>query len=108
MAFHLQVQEIWQKDQETLMVRWTGGEEMAFDVGELRLECPCASCRDELTGVRIYHPPATHKKVYPLEIESVGSYALRIVFDDGHSSGIYSFVNLYSLGKKPHTNSKLV
>jgi len=32
-------------------------------------------------------------------IEPVGSYALKIEFDDGHDSGLYSWDYLYNLGK---------
>ena len=31
-------------------------------------------------------------------MESVGAYAVRLVFDDGHDSGIYSWETLYELG----------
>ena len=31
-------------------------------------------------------------------VEQVGNYALRLVFDDGHSSGIYTWEYLYDLG----------
>jgi DUF971 family protein len=32
-------------------------------------------------------------------IETVGNYAIRILFDDGHDTGIYSWRYLYDLGK---------
>jgi len=34
------------------------------------------------------------------EIKKVGNYALRIIFDDGHSTGIYSWKYLFELGIK--------
>ena len=33
------------------------------------------------------------------QIESVGNYAIRIIFSDNHSSGIYSWRLLYDFGK---------
>ena len=33
-------------------------------------------------------------------LEQVGNYAVRILFDDGHSTGIYSWPNLYRLGRE--------
>ncbi|MCW8195352.1 DUF971 domain-containing protein [Proteobacteria bacterium 005FR1] len=33
-------------------------------------------------------------------LESAGNYAIRIIFDDGHDSGIYSWDYLYDLGSK--------
>ncbi|HEX2243154.1 MAG TPA: gamma-butyrobetaine hydroxylase-like domain-containing protein, partial [Gammaproteobacteria bacterium] len=34
------------------------------------------------------------------EIEPVGNYAVRLVFDDGHNTGIFSWNYLYELGAK--------
>ncbi len=34
------------------------------------------------------------------EIRPVGNYAIKIVYDDGHDSGLYDWKYLYDLGKK--------
>ena len=34
------------------------------------------------------------------EIRPVGKYAIKIVYDDGHDSGLYDWAYLYDLGKK--------
>ena len=39
------------------------------------------------------------KNVGVVEVLPVGSYALKIVFDDGHDSGLYTWEYLYDLGK---------
>lgn len=39
------------------------------------------------------------RAVNVIAIEPVGNYAVRFIFDDGHNSGIYSFVFLYELTK---------
>ena len=59
---------------------------------ELRKKCPCAKCVDEVTGIRKNHE--INEKTRPLEIKSVGRYALSISFNDGHKTGIYSFQKL--------------
>jgi DUF971 family protein len=38
-----------------------------------------------------------------LEAEPVGRYAVRLTFDDGHNSGIYSWSYLYELGENADT-----
>lgn len=44
-------------------------------------------------------PPVTGKEnINLIEIQPVGNYAVRLVFDDGHNSGLYSWDYLYSLG----------
>ena len=37
-------------------------------------------------------------------IEPVGNYAVKLVFDDGHDSGLYSWDYLYELGIKHEQN----
>ena len=37
-------------------------------------------------------------------IEPVGNYALRLVFDDGHDTGLYSWRLLYELGRNQAVN----
>jgi DUF971 family protein len=36
-------------------------------------------------------------------IEPVGQYAVRLIFDDGHDSGLYSWKYLYELGRDRDT-----
>jgi len=37
-------------------------------------------------------------------VEPVGRYAVRLVFDDGHDSGLYSWERLYQLGQNMDAN----
>jgi len=52
------------------------------------------------------HTPAEKKTVTGkqavtiLEIEPVGNYAVRLVFDDGHDSGLYAWDYLFELGSE--------
>ncbi|HTB28244.1 MAG TPA: DUF971 domain-containing protein [Steroidobacteraceae bacterium] len=39
-------------------------------------------------------------------IEPVGNYALRLKFDDGHDTGLYSWTLLYELGRSREANWK--
>ena len=64
------------------------------------------------TKLRTLSPSAENKKnlekpdfseyqnVSISRIESVGNYAIRIVFDDGHNTGIYSWEYLHEIGSK--------
>ena len=85
------VGEIKQSGPRSLSIAWTDGRSQTFDVVELRRLCPCASCVDELTGKRTLKPEAIADDVRPMRVESVGSYALSIHFNDGHKTGIYTF-----------------
>jgi ATP-binding protein involved in chromosome partitioning len=74
-----------------LEVLWADGETQIIPARDLRIACPCAACRDEVTGARLLDPEAVALTVAPTRIWSVGNYALGIAFSDGHSSGIYTF-----------------
>lgn len=39
-------------------------------------------------------------------VEPIGNYALRLLFDDGHSTGLYSWTLLYELGRERARNWK--
>jgi ATP-binding protein involved in chromosome partitioning len=89
--------DIRQAGPRTLAVEWSDGEESRYDVFDLRVACPCASCVDENTGVRRLDPARVPRDVKPVRIVSVGNYALKISWSDGHDTGIYSFALLRRL-----------
>ena len=76
--------EIWQKDSKTLCIIWTDNIEQEFDVVKLRQQCPCASCQEQQHRVSC-------ESIRPKSIKSMGSYAIKIEFNDGHHKGIYTF-----------------
>jgi DUF971 family protein len=46
-------------------------------------------------------PPVTGKQdVRVTAVEPVGQYAVRLVFDDGHDSGLYTWPYLHALGRE--------
>lgn len=78
--------------------------EIAFDDGA-RFELPCEYLRVYSPSAEVQgHGPGQgvlqigKENVNVAEIEPVGNYAVRLVFDDGHNTGIYSWSYLYELG----------
>ena len=88
---YIRVKDISQVDDRTLGVLWTDGRKNKIDVVELRRRCPCAVCIDEWTRAQRLKPEDIADSVRPVKIESVGSYALKVQFSDGHGTGIYTF-----------------
>jgi ATP-binding protein involved in chromosome partitioning len=82
---------------DALVIWWNDGNCSEYDVRELRLCCPCASCVNEWTGEKILRPERVPRNVHPLRLHSVGRYAMGIQWSDGHSTGIYSYDYLRSL-----------
>lgn len=78
-------------DAAGLSIRWPNGDSRTIAVRDLRIACPCAACRNEMTGDRMLDPATVPLTVAATRIWSVGNYALGIAFSDGHGSGIYSF-----------------
>jgi DUF971 family protein/molybdopterin converting factor small subunit len=73
---------------------------VTFDDGN-RFDLPCEYLRvfSRAAEVRTLEQPPTGKEgVNITAIEPQGQYAVRIVFDDGHDTGIYSWDTLYRLG----------
>ncbi len=89
--------EIRQASPRELMIRWGDGRESVYPVRELRLVCSCATCVDEWSGEARLDPATVPEDVHPLRIEAVGRYAIRVVWSDGHDSGIYPFRRLRAL-----------
>jgi DUF971 family protein/molybdopterin converting factor small subunit len=74
---------------------------LGFDDGS-RFELPCEYLRvhSHAAEVKTSERPITGKEEVNIErIEPQGNYALRISFDDGHDTGIYSWETLYDLGQ---------
>lgn len=73
---------------------------IAFDDGTA-FELPCEYLRvfSKAAEVRTMNRPVTGKEEVNIErVEPQGQYAVRIAFDDGHDTGIYSWDTLYALG----------
>ncbi|MEQ1617135.1 MAG: gamma-butyrobetaine hydroxylase-like domain-containing protein [Terricaulis sp.] len=70
--------------------------EIPFEL--LRVESPSAENKGH--GGATTPPPVTGKaNVGVTSAEPVGRYAVRISFDDGHDTGLYSWDLLYELGR---------
>ena len=87
------------RDPHTLSILWADGRHDDFNVRDLRLACRCALCIDEMSGRKLLDPKSVRPDVIPQEIVSIGSYAIRFSWSDGHSSGIYSFKDLRAIGQ---------
>ena len=72
-------------------------ESYALDFEFLRVYTPSAEARGHGPGQEVLQ---TGKRNVNIErIEPVGTYALRLVFSDGHDSGLYSWDMLHNLGR---------
>ena len=88
------------RDARTLSVLWGDGVRHDLDVRDLRLACPCAVCVEEMSGRPLLDPKTVRPDVTPLVVSSAANYAITIRWNDGHSTGIYSFERLRAFGER--------
>ena len=82
-----------------LAISFDDGTHYVISAELLRVESPSAEVRGHGGGAK--PPPVTGKQDVKITgLEPVGNYAVRILFDDGHDSGLYSWTYLAELGGK--------
>lgn len=77
------------KDKRTLTIGWEGGASDRFEAEFLRVVSPSAEVQGHSPEQRQTVPGK--RQVAIRAIEPVGNYAVRITFDDGHNTGLYSW-----------------
>jgi len=95
--------EVWpselrlHKDRKTLTVTFEGGERYDLPAEYLRVKSPSAEVQGHSAEERKTVPGK--RAVEILEVLPIGNYAVRLVFDDMHDTGIYGWSYLHELGR---------
>ena len=82
---------------KTTEITWADGRRCVYPNEILRGYCPCAHCQGH--GGDIEFVPGGNSELR--DLEGVGNYALKLVWGDGHDTGLYSFRYLYQLAARP-------
>ena len=85
------------KGGKVLTVAFDGGERFELAAEYLRIKSPSAEVQGHSPDERKTVPGK--KNVSVIEVLPIGNYAVRLVFDDLHSTGIYSWDYLFDLGR---------
>lgn len=83
--------------QQLLAITWNDGQAMQYPFIALRGVCPCAVCVDEMTGERILDPATIPDDLTVKDMHLVGNYAVKIVWSDGHDTGLFTWQHLRNL-----------
>jgi DUF971 family protein len=86
-------------------IAFDDGRAFSMPVEYLRVHSPSAEVRGHGPGQEVLQ--VGKRDVNIQAIEPVGMYAVKLVFTDGHDTGIYSWEYLYDLGAKQDTNWKV-
>jgi DUF971 family protein len=85
------------KDRRTLTVTFDGGERFDLAAEYLRVKSPSAEVQGHSAEERKTVPGKRNVEI--IEVLPVGNYAVRLVFDDLHSTGIFGWEYLRDLGR---------
>lgn len=85
----------------TLTITYDDGAAFTLTAELLRVHSPSAEVQGHSAAERQTVPGK--RLVGFTGLEPVGNYAVRILFDDGHDSGLYSWDTLYALGRNADT-----
>ncbi len=88
------------REGDRLHIDWSDGHRSVYTWSHLRANCPCAGCREE----RNKPPDPFHilepnelVPLAPVRMAPVGRYAYKIVWSDGHDTGIFTLEHLRAL-----------
>ena len=87
---------IYEASDRLLVIKFNSGEEFNLPAEYLRVESPSAEVMGHNGKKNIVYG---RKFVGITNIEEVGNYAVRLIFDDLHDTGIYTWERLYELGQ---------
>jgi DUF971 family protein len=80
-----------------LSVTFDNGEHFSLPAEYLRVESPSAEVQGHSAAQKQTIAGKRHVKI--VSIEPVGNYAARVIFDDSHDTGLYSWDYLHALGR---------
>ena len=77
---------------ESVTVTWEDGRVSRFALDPMRARCPCAECRGlRDRGVPVWPKPGNPQPAEIVSAELVGAWGMSVVWNDGHSTGIYTW-----------------
>lgn len=85
------------REDKVLEIDFDDGHRFRLPFEFLRVESPSAEVRGHGPDQKVI--VAGKRRVGVNAVEPVGNYAIRILFDDGHDTGIYSWTYLHELGQ---------
>jgi DUF971 family protein len=85
-----------------LIVSFGEGEQFDLPSEYLRVYSPSADVAGHSPDSATLQVGKENVKIR--DVEPVGNYAVRLLFDDGHSAGIYSWTYLFRLGRDREAN----
>jgi DUF971 family protein len=80
-----------------LEIKFSDGQNFELSCELLRVYSPSAEVKGHGPGQSVLQTGKENVSIK--EIDPVGHYAVKLIFDDGHDTGLYSWAYLYELGE---------
>jgi DUF971 family protein len=87
---------------QTLTIEWADGHRSVYPLDGLRRACPSATCMGGHANMGTLPDPEVltappRRRWEQLKLEPVGNYGLRLIWDDGHDTGIHTWQRLRAI-----------
>ena len=92
-------------DRRELVITFDNNVTRNLPAKHLRIESPSAEVQGHAPGQKKIITGKENVKI--TAIEPVGNYAIRLVFDDGHDTGLYTWNFLYNLDQESSAGSTI-
>lgn len=99
---HTPVEIRIRKGSRVLAIEFDDGNRFELPFEYLRVHSPSAEVKGHGSGEGVLVTGKRDVKV--VKIEPVGHYAIRLIFDDGHNTGLYTWKYLHELGRDRDAN----
>jgi Mrp family chromosome partitioning ATPase/DUF971 family protein len=78
-------------DERFITVQWPNGRMLKVANKDLRINCQCANCVDEMSGERTLDPDSVPDDIHAEDAGVIGNYAISVIWSDGHKTGFYPY-----------------
>ena len=92
------------KNKKSIQIQYENNSYLLLSSSYLRANSPSAENRSKHSSRNFKNSEEKHKNVLISRIEGVGNYAIRIIFDDGHNTGIFSWEYIFDIGSKAQSS----
>jgi|TARA_B100000282_G_C31377406_1_gene329645 DUF971 family protein len=88
------------RNKKSIQLEYPNNKFLLLTSSYLRACSPSAENKDKLRKSDVREREKAFHFVMINKVEAVGNYAIRIIFDDGHSTGIFSWEYIYNIGSR--------
>jgi len=86
-------------EEAAIRVQWPDGTVDRLANRDVRSACQCAACVEEFSGKKLLDPATIPQGIQATSVATLGNYAVSIAWNDGHTSGIFTWERLREIAR---------